>query len=722
MRALAIVASLLIAGAAVAQPPHPNIVDRAHVDPSKGINFHALATPDTVYVGQQSTYQVGVFLDEVVRMRLRRNPEFLPPELRGLLAYDLPAGRASLRDRAIAGKRWDVHVFQRAVFPLEPGRTDIPGAQLTYSLPLSVGFFSREESYTARAERASIVAMNPPTSGRPAEWNGAVGVLSVVARVDTTTSRVGDSFIATLRVAGTANVKLLPRPPLSIPWASAVPSEERVFVDSTSLLVRGAKEFDWIVTPTAAGNRTFPAVRYAYFDPYARRYDVATTIEVPVLVVPGALATIAATREDTTPALAIRRVDRGPVSPPLPSRAAFWIIAALAPLPAATLVARRRPQRRAARRRALPPATRLRELTRDPAADVADVRRTFLGALGDRIASTGVSTSFGDARPRSLVRRLRRAGVTADAADAVERLTQRFDALAYSARDGTASPTSTSARELAVEANALFALVDVQARPREELAQRVRTRVVARVARPTVLALVCALPFGVPNAFAALQPASPFAAGVAAYEARDFAEAATLFDEAARAESLSPDAWANAGTAAWAVNDTLGAALGWQRALRLEPRAGELRTRLSLLPTSQDGSVAGVPPLPLDWAAAMGLGLWIVACAAITGRVARRGTDAPLLALASVAALGASVTAALCVQLGAVRAARDIAIVTVAGALRAEPILGADRTGVVERTDVAYVRSRRSVWTRVTLDGGRDGWIESERLTSLAPQ
>ncbi len=87
-----------------------------------------------------------------------------------------------------------------------------------------------------------------------------------------------------------------------------------------------------------------------------------------------------------------------------------------------------------------------------------------------------------------------------------------------------------------------------------------------------------------------------------------------------------------------------------------------------------------------------------------------------------MAALGASVTAALCVQLGAVRAARDIAIVTVAGALRAEPILGADRTGVVERTDVAYVRSRRSVWTRVTLDGGRDGWIESERLTSLAPQ
>jgi hypothetical protein len=264
--------SITVRAPQVASSALPAIVERARVTPSRGINFHALVVPETVYVGQQVTYQVGVFLDEAVRTRLRRNPEFLPPELRGLLAYELPAGRASLRDRPIAGKKWDVHVFQRAVFPLEAGRTDVPPAQLSYSLPLSLGFFSREESYTARSEPATIVGIAPPMQGRPADWAGAVGVLRAVTRVDTAAARVGDPLVLTVRVEGAANVKLLPRPKLEIPWASAVPGEERVIVDSTSLLVRGAKEFDWIVTPRAAGAQVVPAVRYPYFDPYRRWY------------------------------------------------------------------------------------------------------------------------------------------------------------------------------------------------------------------------------------------------------------------------------------------------------------------------------------------------------------------------------------------------------------------------------------------------------------------
>ena len=221
-----------------AQPPVPTIVGRVRPRPQAGISFHALATPDTVFVGQQATYQVAVFLDDEVRSRLRRNPEFLPPELRSMLAYDLPAGRASLRGQVVAGRSYDVHVFQRAVFPLSAGRVAIPPAQLSYSLPLSSGFFSREESYTARSEPAAIVAVEPPAEGRPGDWQGAVGVLSATARVDTSGARAGDAIVYTLRVEGAGNVKLLPRPRLTIPWATAVPSDERVTVDSGSLQVR----------------------------------------------------------------------------------------------------------------------------------------------------------------------------------------------------------------------------------------------------------------------------------------------------------------------------------------------------------------------------------------------------------------------------------------------------------------------------------------------------
>jgi hypothetical protein len=57
----------------------PAVVSRSRLDPTNGVNFHALVTPDTVYVGEQATYQVGVFLNDDVRYRLRRNPEFIPP-------------------------------------------------------------------------------------------------------------------------------------------------------------------------------------------------------------------------------------------------------------------------------------------------------------------------------------------------------------------------------------------------------------------------------------------------------------------------------------------------------------------------------------------------------------------------------------------------------------------------------------------------------------------
>jgi hypothetical protein len=153
--------------APIAPASVPTIADRVPKPSRQGIAFHAQIGPDTVYVGQQATYQIAVFLDDEARTRLRRNPEFVPPELRGLLAYDLPAGRASLRGRVVDGRRYDVHVFQRALFPVAAGRVAIPPAQLTYALPLTSGFFSREESFSTRSEAVAVVAIDPPTRGVP---------------------------------------------------------------------------------------------------------------------------------------------------------------------------------------------------------------------------------------------------------------------------------------------------------------------------------------------------------------------------------------------------------------------------------------------------------------------------------------------------------------------------------------------------------------------------
>jgi hypothetical protein len=124
----------------------PSIVTRARVDTGLEVNFRAIASPETVFVGQQVNYEVAVFLNENVRDRLRRNPTFYPPDIQSMLAYDLPVSGAPPR-RRVGSRCFDALVYQRALFPLIAGKFVIPPSQLVYALSTSAGFFSREESH-----------------------------------------------------------------------------------------------------------------------------------------------------------------------------------------------------------------------------------------------------------------------------------------------------------------------------------------------------------------------------------------------------------------------------------------------------------------------------------------------------------------------------------------------------------------------------------------------
>src|SRR5687768_10513433 len=100
----------------------PEIVARAPLDPRLPVNFRALVLPETVYVGEQATYQVAMFVDADVRGNLRRNPDFFAPEMRSLMAYELPLGPlASAPNRRIGHRRYEAHVYQRALFPITTG-------------------------------------------------------------------------------------------------------------------------------------------------------------------------------------------------------------------------------------------------------------------------------------------------------------------------------------------------------------------------------------------------------------------------------------------------------------------------------------------------------------------------------------------------------------------------------------------------------------------------
>lgn len=683
--ALALGVSLQLAGVSGA------VIERARIDPRADVSFHAMVSPDTVYVGDAVLYELAVFISEDARQRLRRNPEFVPPELRSVLAYDLadPRGaRTITRD----GQTYEVHVFRRALFPVAPGRVVVPPARLTYTMPLSVSFFSREEQRELRSEAVTIVAVAPPSSGRPATWDGAVGNLRVSASVDASSARVGDPFVLTLRVAGSGHIHLLPRPRLALRWANVVPGSERVQVDSLATLVRGAKEFDWLVTPEADGRAVIPAVEYSYFDPVARRYRVARSAPAEVAIEGGSVVSV-----DTTsglpvrrPPLALREEWRSGL-PESPDRALwYWVLAAIVPVPVLVRAVRERPRHRT---RALPDAS-LRELAARSSDDPGAVRAALHDALTARLAPTPLPWTDAAA----LRRTLRHHGVTPATIDQVQVLLARLDGGAY----GGAGPVPAAAQR-ALE---LCGRIDAEARgARMSVRASVRRGAAGLVLATGCFAAVAAAPQD------PLAPRARFAQAVADHQAGNQVTAALEFLELARQVPDAAVAWANAGTASWAVADTARAVAAWQRALRLDPLDAGVRRALSLVGADAGASERAVWPVPRRAPAWMALLLWTGGWAGLWLR--RRRSFA-------VAAIAAAVCLAV---LSRVHVSRLVdpqtAIVAHPAPLRVLPALGAEPGPVPLTGELVHITERSGVWVRVVASGGREGWLDAARLLTL---
>lgn len=682
---------LIVTVVATGDTAPPTVITRARIDPKAHVNFRAMVLPETVYVGQQASYQVGVFLDDQVRMRLRRNPEFIPPEPRSMMVYELRPRALELPARIEGGVRYETHAFERALFPLSAGRYVIPPAELVYSLPLSSSFFSRSETFSMRAESLAVVALEPPEAGRPQDYAGAVGTIAIAAAADSAEARVGDPLVLTLSVSGVGNVKLFPRPNLQLSWGTTVAGGERVTIDSTASLVRGTKEFDWIVTPREAGRVPLEPVRYPYFNPYTERYELAVTAPDTLDIAPGGLV-----RTDTAVAvaapMAISARDAGPVAPPFDRSPLYWLIAGLAPLPAlASLLFARRRRTRPARR---DPAVVLRACAGMRAGrrdrDVSALRRAFVDAVAARAAlGAAAFTHAGE-----LARALRRAGATPEVADGAERLLRELDAAVFA--DGRA-PDDAHRRAL-----------DLYRR----LDRETRSHAPGAAGRTLALLLGTAL-----AASSAVAQESAFTRGVAAYERGQYAEARDRFREHAAGQPRSFDAWANFGTAAWSAGDTTHAVLGWQRAQRLRPLAPAIQDRLEQVPGAHGGEVSGVIPVPSAVPAALAIALWVGAWLLIAWRPAER---AAWTRGAGALALAASVAVFLAGRLvERQQQGGDLAVVAEPGPLRSLPALAAEARIGVARGEMARIEERRGVWRRVRLDGGRTGWMEAERLLAL---
>ena len=149
----------------------------------------------------------------------------------------------------------------------------------------------------------------------------------------------------------------------------------------------------------------------------------------------------------------------------------------------------------------------------------------------------------------------RRAGVTPEAAEAAGALLLRLDIVSFG---GTVTAGHAQLEQLATEATAVLEQLRRESAPSGLTRLKRRSRVV-------VLGFCCVAQLGA-------QPAE-FSDGVAAYRARRFADAATLFANAAARDPQNPSAWLNLGVVQWMRADTAGAIVAWQRSASTSSRS-----------------------------------------------------------------------------------------------------------------------------------------------------
>ncbi len=661
--------------AAVAAQINPRIrrlLEQARPPTKPGeVGLSLLLSSATATVGEQVDIVTAAWFPRELRLRLRRAPTLVPPAVEGMWSYPQPAPVGIAASRRVGGVWYDLFVAHQIAFPVRSGDLTISPAQMQYSVPLALQFFSQEERFAVTSDSGYITVRPVPEEGRPPGFVGAVGTDLLAERVlDPPTARAREPIHVSVVIKGKGNVTLWPAPELTWPeGARAYPELVEERPETRDGIVNGTKSFAFSLVPDAVGTLALPAIEYPYYDLGTKSFRVA---KVPAMSL--AVAEAAALAEGALPP-PLLKARRGLVPAnlvQLPGRWGWLLLVAGPPLLWGGLqLARWRPRP--------PPAT-------DSHGMSARTVEIELDGLVTGLAPAAIVT--GDESDLSAA--LRAAGLEPDT---VRHLLELRGML----RERRYAPTQAGQdEEIVARWEAL----------RSQLAGGARRR---RVSHGLLASLMILVLLG---GRAAAQERS----AESLYESGALAAARAAFAVRAEAQPLVPGHWYNLGAADYRLGEPVMASAEWHRALRLAPRNGSVRQALQLTPPPDPVSASRLwtaPVTPAELACAAGL-LWLTAWIGLFLRptLVRRWFWVGAAAL---------LFGALTVWLTA-RYAQPVDLVLEAVPLRVSPHgRGSAVAALDEGQALLRLQSQRG-WHLVQDPSGRRGWVPGAAVVPLDPE
>jgi hypothetical protein len=112
-----------------------------------------------------------------------------------------------------------------------------------------------------------------PETGKPADFNGAVGRYTIQASINTNDVDTGDAAILSVVVKGSGNLPVINAPAVS--WPAEMESYDvssKENMDKTVSPLSGTKTFTFSFICTKTGQYVLPPVKLSYFDPATQTY------------------------------------------------------------------------------------------------------------------------------------------------------------------------------------------------------------------------------------------------------------------------------------------------------------------------------------------------------------------------------------------------------------------------------------------------------------------
>ena len=217
------------------------------------------------------------------------------PTTTGFIAHEAAPDKVSTCQ--IEGRTYQLNEIDIPLLATSAGRFEIGASRLPCRIPLALPGLGDDdfsmllrgaEPQTLTTKPVQVVVRATPTEGRPDNFTGAVGELSMDARLDSQSATVGKPLELKVTVRALGDLELVQPPPLAGMSAFQVAD---LPVDSTpaSIDEKGmtTRTFTFSLVPTRAGKQEVPAVSMAYFDPNTGQYKTVQTDPIPVQIEPG---------------------------------------------------------------------------------------------------------------------------------------------------------------------------------------------------------------------------------------------------------------------------------------------------------------------------------------------------------------------------------------------------------------------------------------------------